>query len=624
MPVNRIPSKNVDVVIKFGGGLHTRAPETEVADNEATDGHNFDLDVENSDLKNRKPFDLLGTAPNAGSIKGGGSFRKRSGTVHQFFQAGDTVYEWNGSAFPTAQTFTVTIASPGVFTCNAHGYANGNTVVLSTTGALPTGLATSTLYYIVSATTNTFELSATSGGTAINTSGTQSGTHKVTAALAVVSSTAQLRAHWASHVSELDDLVLISDLNLQEVIKSWDGATWQNVTFTSNGSTALGSALYCKYIGIHDERAWYSNIKEASTTFPHLIVGSKQSDYTQVSVSNKPSSSLGASDPFFMTAPDLRAINGFVEAFGATIISTKYGKIFNLTGTNSTDFAWADFYPGSGAAGDESVAYIGNDVIYGRQGRIESLSDTNRFGNTAADDITKPIADITKDYTGWTTVFNSRLNRVYLFPSGVGEVWVLDTAMRGEANSLTGQRGNVSPWTRWTTTHGLAFQPTFVMSMLDASSGLEYVFMGDSAGSIYRLEGTGASGDGGTKTIQTQWVSKMISLPLDAIGSNIQGYVKYRKGDALDINVDLLFAGQAVYDDGITVSIPTPSTVGYYSGGVYYSDGTGYAQAFVGRLTRQRMELPGGDTNDFQVRVTVTSNNSVAINEIGLRFCAES
>lgn len=615
MPVSRIPQKDVDVVIKFGGGLHTRAPESEIAENEAADGHNFDLDVENSDLKNRKPFDKVCTAPNAGSILGGGSFRKRTGTVHSFFQAGNTVYAFDGSSFPTAQTFTVTIASPGVFTCTAHGYSNGNTVVLSTTGALPTGLAINTLYYVVSATTNTFELSATSGGTAINTSGTQSGTQKVTAALAVVDSTAQLRAHWDSQASELDDLVLISDLNLKEVIKSWDGTTWQDVTFTTNGSTALGSALYCKYISISSERVWYANIKEASTAFPHLVVGSKTSDYTQVSVSNKPSSSLGASDPFFMTTPDLRAINGFVQAFGTTIMSTKYGKMFNLAGSDSTNFSWSDFYPGSGAAGDESVAYIGTDVIYGRQGRIESLSDTNKFGNSAADDITKPIADITKSYTGWTVVFNSRINRVYLFPTGVGEVWVYDTAMVG---------GNVSPWSRWKTTHALGFEPTFVMSMLNPADGLEYVYMGDSSGNIYKMEGTGASGDGGSASIETQWVSKMISLPLGAIGSNIQGYVKYRKGDSLDINIDLLFAGEAVYDDGITVTIPTPSTVGYYSGGVYYSDGTGYAAAFVGRMTRQRMELPGGDTNDFQVRITVTSNNDVAINEIGLRFCAET
>ena len=77
-------------------------------------------------------------------------------------------------------TVTVTIASPSVVTWNAHGHSNGDFGVFTTTGALPTGLAIATTYYIVNATTNTFQLSATLGGAAINTSGTQSGTHTFT------------------------------------------------------------------------------------------------------------------------------------------------------------------------------------------------------------------------------------------------------------------------------------------------------------------------------------------------------------------------------------------------------------------------------------------------------------
>jgi len=80
---------------------------------------------------------------------------------------------------PSIGTFTVTIASPGVFTLNSHGLFVGDTVYFTTTGALPTGLAQNTLYYVSSVTTNTFQVTATSGGTSINTSGTQSGVHTV-------------------------------------------------------------------------------------------------------------------------------------------------------------------------------------------------------------------------------------------------------------------------------------------------------------------------------------------------------------------------------------------------------------------------------------------------------------
>jgi microcystin-dependent protein len=74
-------------------------------------------------------------------------------------------------------TVTITIASPGVVTWTGHSFENGDPIVLTTTGALPTGLTAGTTYYIVNKAANTFQLSATVGGAAINTSGTQSGTH---------------------------------------------------------------------------------------------------------------------------------------------------------------------------------------------------------------------------------------------------------------------------------------------------------------------------------------------------------------------------------------------------------------------------------------------------------------
>jgi hypothetical protein len=74
-------------------------------------------------------------------------------------------------------TVTMTIASPAVVTWTAHGLSNGEAVKFSATGALPTGIVAGQIYYIINVTTNTFQLSNTSGGSAINTSGSQSGTH---------------------------------------------------------------------------------------------------------------------------------------------------------------------------------------------------------------------------------------------------------------------------------------------------------------------------------------------------------------------------------------------------------------------------------------------------------------
>ena len=76
-------------------------------------------------------------------------------------------------------TATITIASPAVVTLTSHGLIAGDQVLFTTSGALPTGITASTNYYVISAglTSDNFEISATSGGSAINTSGSQSGTH---------------------------------------------------------------------------------------------------------------------------------------------------------------------------------------------------------------------------------------------------------------------------------------------------------------------------------------------------------------------------------------------------------------------------------------------------------------
>ncbi|MDE3791689.1 hypothetical protein I7G86_13705 [Sinorhizobium meliloti] len=77
-------------------------------------------------------------------------------------------------------TVTITVATPGVISWNAHGLAAGTPVKFSTTGALPTGLTAGTTYYVISPSANDFQVAATPGGAAIATSGTQSGTHTAT------------------------------------------------------------------------------------------------------------------------------------------------------------------------------------------------------------------------------------------------------------------------------------------------------------------------------------------------------------------------------------------------------------------------------------------------------------
>lgn len=85
----------------------------------------------------------------------------------------------SSTPFTTLGNPTISIASPAVITLASHGLIAGDSVQFTTTGALPTGLSVATPYWVIAAGlgTNSFEVSTTVGGSAVNTSGSQSGTH---------------------------------------------------------------------------------------------------------------------------------------------------------------------------------------------------------------------------------------------------------------------------------------------------------------------------------------------------------------------------------------------------------------------------------------------------------------
>lgn len=101
------------------------------------------------------------------------------------YKAGDrvintTTHRTYESLQGSRSTVTITIASPGIVTWANHGLAAGAPIVFSTTGALPTGLTAGTIYYVLADTRDTFKLATSIGGSAINTSGSQSGIHTAT------------------------------------------------------------------------------------------------------------------------------------------------------------------------------------------------------------------------------------------------------------------------------------------------------------------------------------------------------------------------------------------------------------------------------------------------------------
>ena len=112
-----------------------------------------------------------------------------SGTPTHYMKYGDFIYlrpkpdynETNGlrvyfnrpaSKFNFTRV-TYTDANPAVFSSTGHGLSENDTIYLRTTGALSDGLSENTTYYVISngLTTDAFQVSATQGGTAVDTSG---------------------------------------------------------------------------------------------------------------------------------------------------------------------------------------------------------------------------------------------------------------------------------------------------------------------------------------------------------------------------------------------------------------------------------------------------------------------
>ena len=95
-----------------------------------------------------------------------------------FGPSGGGIYYWDATFGLTGTTFTVTIATPAVLSTSIT-LVDGMVMVLTTTGALPTGLNVGQVYYVINSTGTDCNLSATYNGAAINTTGSQSGVHKI-------------------------------------------------------------------------------------------------------------------------------------------------------------------------------------------------------------------------------------------------------------------------------------------------------------------------------------------------------------------------------------------------------------------------------------------------------------
>lgn len=483
--------------LTFSGGLNEQDVAL-VSPEECIEGYNSELGFNQTSLRPRKPFDLMGTATNASDIRGIVQLVKTDATETTLIQAGDTVYDWDGSA------------------------------------------------------------SFTSKGS--------------------VSSASKLRGTTWS----LDDYSVITDLEKSTVVKKWDGTTLSTLT---TGIEPVD--LYAKYAIVHLGRMWQFNVT-AGTDTPHLLIGSAFEDPTSydTSLRAKDASFSTGNEAFYMVSPDLLPINGVELWQGILIMSTDGGRLWKLTGTDSTDFVWVPFYTGSFAAGEETMATIGNDVVYmKRDGVIESLVGTDRFGDVSANDLSKWIRTTSAGASDSITVYDQSRQKVYFF-AGSNKLLVLFKDLLGT---------ELSPWMVYKTDHTSSFSTNAAAYIREAggnSASDHYVYYGDDSGNIYRLDGTGSGDNGDTDiecTRKTGFVQRLETedgKPIKVKRNRLRGRVYYRRISSVNLIMDFEWADDYATNRCI-VPLEGPqaddaaahfNSNAYFGGSFYFN--TGFALSF--------------------------------------------
>ena len=355
----------------------------------------------------------------------------------------------------------------------------------------------------------------------------------------------------------LGDYSVVVDLFKNSVVKKWDGTSFTTLT------TGLVNPLKAKYALVHLGRVWLFNVESGVDT-PHLILASAFENPESYDTSERAITGTFATglEAFYITVPNLKPINGVALFFGTLVISTVDGVLYKLIGSDANDFEIIPYYTGSSAIGTETFANIGNDVVYMRQGVVESLRVTDTSGDVATDDISRWIRPSVSGVTDAITVYDRDRQKVYFF-IGNNKVLVLFKNKIG-----TG----LSPWSVYMTNHESSFQTNAAIHMKNPASGLNdnYVYFGDDKGNIYHMDGD-INGDNGDTDIQV--FRRSLYFESDQIElEGISGRVYYKRVADVDLTMQFEFG-----DDYSTTTCliplegpPTTDNAAYWGGDSYW------------------------------------------------------
>lgn len=202
------------------------------------------------------------------ALKSDGSVAIMAGTSKRLYLASNTNYSW----IPVSKVTTCTIssASPGVITETAHdSLANEPKVFSNSGGALPAAITAGTVYYVKTVLdANTYTISATPGGAAINTASAGTGTHSVTHLYPDLSSDAQWQfAQFGSLIKATQENTVLQTYNLSSSTAFADnsGSPPQAAYISVVGrflvlSGLLSNPFRIHWSGLNDTTQWTSGV----------------------------------------------------------------------------------------------------------------------------------------------------------------------------------------------------------------------------------------------------------------------------------------------------------------------------------------------------------------------------
>lgn len=539
----------------FGGGLNEQ-DDFHVNEQECIEGQNFVLDSQAKTFNPRPPSDLKTTAVNEGAVTGILQLVKRDNTETTLVVAGDTIYTY---ASPTS---TSTVRAP------------------ITTGSRLRDVYWSLDDFLVVTDLDLNEKISKWDGTTYSRLGTNIPTGSPTAITGQITRSASVATVTQSgHGYSNEDLIIVAGADQTEYNGEFEisAVTTDSFQYTVTGTPAtpatgsitfdLGQSVKAKYAVVHLGRVWLFNVDIEGTAFPHVVLVSKFEDPTDYdSGTRNLAGGLTASDPFFMHSPDLKPINGVAKFFDRIVISTENGRLFRLTGADSTDFDWKEFYPGSSALPGESLVNIGNDVAYIRQGgNIDLLGATEQFGDVSADDISRFIPTQASGITSAISVYDQQNQRVLFFTGDQILVFDKDAFLRN---------GGLSPWSVWKTLLTGGYTSSAARYLQSPGASTFSVYWGDASGNVYDLNGTGTTGDGGSTNINTFRKTKLIT-ELPSIDKRLIGRVFYKRRTALTLDMEFDWAEEY---NKFTCEVPLKATFDStesfeFWGGFYWGGG---------------------------------------------------